>query len=97
LYVDDAIDALAVGTNATSLPYDTYLISTGNPIKLRQLAEKISMLIDPHAPILNIQSKGPIFSQYYDVSRALKNLNWKPKVSIDVGLSLMLESIKGPN
>jgi len=97
LYVDDAIDALVVSTNAASLPYDTYLISTGNPIKLTQLAEKISKLIDPHAPILNIQSKEPIFSQHYDVSRAMTNLNWKPRVSIDVGLSLMLEWVRGPS
>jgi len=96
LYVDDAIDALVIGAKAPSLPYDTFLISTGKPIKLKQLAEKISMMIN-HVPIQDLQNKGPIFSQYYDVSRAMTNLNWKPRVPLDDGLSLMLEWLRGPN
>ncbi|MGO9645393.1 MAG: NAD-dependent epimerase/dehydratase family protein [Candidatus Bathyarchaeia archaeon] len=95
LYVDDAIDALVAGTNASSLPYDTFLISTGKPIKLKQLAEKISLMVDH----VLIQSTGPgqIFSQHYDVSRAITNLNWKPRVPLDDGLSLMLEWVRGLN
>ena len=95
LYIDDAIDALVEGTNDSSLPYDTFLISTGKPIKLRQLAEKISMTVGRHIPIQNIQNKGPIFSQHYDVSRAMTSLNWKPRVPLDDGLSLMLEWVRG--
>ncbi|HMK82369.1 MAG TPA: NAD(P)-dependent oxidoreductase [Candidatus Bathyarchaeia archaeon] len=96
LYVDDAIDALVAGTNSPSLPYDTFLISTGKPIKLRQLAEKISMIIDHDVLIQNTRS-GQVFSQHYDVSRAMNNLNWKPRVPLDDGLSLMLEWVRGPN
>jgi len=95
LYVEDAIDALVAGTNTSDLPYDTFLISTGKPIKLRELAEKISLMID-HVPIQNTRPE-QIFSQQYDVSRALTKLNWKPRVSLDDGLSLMLEWVRGLN
>ena len=94
LYVEDAIDALVAGTNVSNLSCDTFLISTGKPIKLRELAEKISLMID-HVPIQNTGS-GRVFSQHYDVSRAMTNLNWKPKVPLDDGLSLMLEWVRCP-
>lgn len=93
LYVEDAIDALLAGTNTSSLPYDTFLISTGKPIKLRQLAEKIVSMTD-HAPI-QTKGSGQIFSQHYDVSRAMANLDWEPRVSLDDGLSMMLEWVRG--
>jgi len=92
LYVEDAIDAIVAGTNISNLPYDTFLISTGNPIKLRQLAERISSMTN-HVSIQNKRS-GQIFSQHYDVSRALTNLNWEPRVPLDDGLALMLEWLR---
>lgn len=92
LYVEDAVDALLAATNVPTLSHDTFLISTGKPIQLSQLAEKISLMID-HVPIKNKDS-GQIFSQHYDVSRALTYLNWKPRISFDEGLTLMLEWVR---
>ena len=96
LFIDDAVDALATGaTKDIDLSYDSYLVSTGKPIKLRDLAEKISAMTNNAS--IQFKDAHEIFSQHYDVSRTMTNLNWQPQVSLDDGLRVMRDWIRGPS
>jgi nucleoside-diphosphate-sugar epimerase len=87
LFIEDAVDSVIAAVRAELLS-DAFVISSGEPVSMSELAEKISSMID-RVCIRRLNSH-KILSQRYDISRAQTCLGWTPRVSLDKGLALML-------
>jgi UDP-glucose 4-epimerase len=90
LFVEDAADAIIAAINANVHGYERIIISTGEPVRLSELAGKICSMIDG-ATVCNVEVPERLFSQRYDISRARTMLEWRPRVPLEKGLVLTLE------
>lgn len=98
LYIDDAINAyltLAEKPLANGKRLRVFNFGTGKPIKIYDLVIKIIELANKD---LDIKMENPpeertneIKKQYVSIAKAKRELNWRPKVSLDEGL---VETIK---
>jgi UDP-glucose 4-epimerase len=90
LYVGDAATAnLAALEHGTG---GTYHISTGVDVSVNELYRKIAILtgykLEPeHGP----RRRGDVYRIALDNSRALRDLSWEPRVSLEEGLSLTVD------
>lgn len=93
-YVDD----IAKGTIAASKDLGYEIINLGggqNPISLHKIIGTIETLVGKKAVIQNLDfHKADVKETWADILKAEKLLGWKPKVSIEEGISLTVESFK---
>ena len=73
----------------------TYLnVGTGLDIKISALAEKIASALDYNGEIVwDINKPDGTPKKQLDISRISK-LGWKPKINLDEGIKLTIESFK---
>ncbi len=90
VFVEDAIDAIMAAIDANELSFDKFVISTGEPIKLSNLAKMISEKVGG-ASVRYVEASRPMLSQRFDVSRAQTCLRWRPGVSLEDGLARTIE------
>ncbi len=70
----------------------TYHVSTGVPVTVNELFRKLAVLTDyklppEHGP----RRKGDVYRIALDNSRALRELEWEPRISLDEGLELTVD------
>jgi UDP-glucose 4-epimerase len=95
LYVDDLIDAYILCGVSGKMPGQTYNIGSGKPYFIREIAEKVEEIMGKKGLIHfgGVEyRRSEIMSYYVDCSKARKELGWKPKTSIDVGLRRTIDS-----
>ena len=85
VYVSDVVDAMILVMHEGG----TYNVGTGKETSLEELYGKIAIrLKKPNNPILVDSREGEIERQCLDATK-LRRLGWKPKVSLDEGLSFI--------
>ena len=85
VYVSDVVDALLFLADTPG----TYNIGTGVETSLDDLYGKLSLILrKPNNPILAEGRSGEVERQCLDCTK-LRKLGWKPKVSLDEGLSFI--------
>jgi len=97
VYIDDVVDACVDVITRASTPSRAYNIGTGTPTTVRELlAQLIQILgLPPDHPIRELAgSPSDQFGLYASVERAETELGWRPSVSLDEGLSKMIEWAK---
>ena len=90
IFVEDVIDAIIAAIDANELNFDKFIISSGNPIRLSDLARMISEMVGG-ASVRYVEAPRPMLSQKYDISKAQTCLMWRPQVSIEDGLAQTIE------
>jgi nucleoside-diphosphate-sugar epimerase len=90
IFVEDAFDAVMAAIDANELGFDKFIMSTGEPIRLSDLARMISEKV-VGASVRYVDAPRPILSQRYDISRAQMCLKWRPRVSLEDGLAQTIE------
>lgn len=92
-------DMLHVGDVATANlaaldrgPGGTYHISTGIPLTVNEIFRKLALLTDyDQEPNFGSARKGDVYRMALDNTRARRDLGWKPRVSLEEGLSLTVD------
>ena len=93
-YIDDIVDGVikALGVNL-----DSEIINVGNnhPVTLSDFIKTIEAITDKKARIKHLPNQqGDVEKTWADVKKAKKVLSWKPKNSIEGGLSRYIQWLK---
>jgi UDP-glucuronate decarboxylase len=92
-YVDDMV------TGLISLMHGSYIgpVNLGNPgeYTIKQLADNVQQLINPDNPVVykEVPSDDPR-RRKPDISKAIKYLDWQPKVELQDGLKRTIEDFR---
>ena len=101
-YVDDWVSAVLAALDHPQHRYDAYNIGSGSAVTVAELADIISELVPGaqlsvgpgkyrHGNVVELVTKGA-----FDISRAQKELGWKPKYDIRSGLAAYIDAMRKP-
>ena len=95
-YIQDIVEAVFVALDCSAARGEVINIGSGQPISIREIIENVRKLIGKGIPRFGEMAyrPGENMSLYADISKAKALLNWKPKVSIEVGLNKTIQWIK---
>jgi len=92
VYVDDVVSALVAASTAPNLDGAVINVGSGKEISLRELVKKIFQISGAEAEIIyNPKSSAGVSRMCADISTASLKLNYKPSISLDDGLRLILQ------
>ena len=99
IFVDDTVEGFIHATYSDSSIGKTINIGHGNPISIRELVEKISLLLDKKTRIVkDSQRLRPENSEVMELhccNKLAKNImNWEPTVELEQGLLSTIDWIK---
>lgn len=90
------VDDIARGTIAAMKPLGYEIINLGggkNPISVNSMINKLESLLGKKAKVENLPfNNADMKETWADISKAKKLLGWEPKVELDEGLRLCVES-----
>lgn len=94
VFVDDVVSANLLAAKSQS-KYKIFNIGTGTEITINELYEKLAWVsgFNPK-PKKSPEVEGEIKRMVYDISLSYRELNWKPKVSLEKGLKSVVESLR---
>lgn len=92
IYVDDVVRALAAAATARGVDRQVINIGTSIGASIKQLVELIEKVTCCKAQIIvNPSVSAGVSSLVADISRATKLLDFKPKVSLEEGLAMLIQ------
>ena len=90
-FVDDAVEADVLAAKS-HIVGEVFNIGGGSRISVNELIEKIGYITEKKTNIeYVVKQKGDVKDTWADVSKAKKELGWKPKVGIEEGLRKFVE------
>jgi len=95
IYVEDAAKACIIALHCKKCSGKTFNIGTGTQTSVNKLAQILIKLLDkPQAKIIHSsERKGDIRESYANISRAEKDLGFKPEILIYEGLKKLVDEI----
>jgi len=97
-YIDDLINGIwgcIQDIQKRNDIYDDFILGTGEPISLKQLAEIIVEKAGKNIEILYREARAYDVDKFYaDPSKAMKVLNFDPQINLEGGIDLVIESFK---
>ena len=97
IYIADVIDALLALVQADRFDVESIELGTGNLLSVRDVVATIYSLVGRGGrPLLGVlpDRSGDIETQHSDVEVTKLVLNWEPRVTMDVGLRLTIDSMQ---
>jgi len=95
LFVSDFVNAMIKFLTADGIESEIFNVGSGQSIALKKLAEKIWKIAGADEKLLKIGARPTNVNELHDtqadISKISRALNWKPKVSLDEGLKLVVE------
>jgi UDP-glucose 4-epimerase len=93
IYIDDVIDGFLAAANAVGIEGDTFDLGTGEMVSIREVANKLSCLVDSGIePTFGALPDRPFERvRVADTQTAKLKLAWQAKVSLDQGLHSTVE------
>ena len=92
LHVNDLVDFIELALENQESMYKLYNVGLGKEIAIRELVEKIIKISGRKLDIVHDLSKPTIkTSLYLDCSKALNELGWSPKISLEEGIQRTIE------
>ena len=88
LYIDDFVNLIIKIINKNNFKNKVFNIGYGKPIKVKKVINLILDIIKKGRPLFGSikMRKDEIKKLYPDISRAQREFNWKPKISLKKGL-----------
>lgn len=88
-FVEDTVDAIMGALTADDVEGKIFNIGSGKPISIRATVEMVTNLVGSGSPDFGAlpYRSGESMSLYGDISRARRELDWRPTVTLENGLS----------
>ncbi len=101
-FIDDIVDgtlrALRKIPRSKDIPYQVYNLGNNRPVNLKIFVKELEKQVNKKAKFKNLgYQKGDVYKTSADISKAKKNLGYKPKVNIKTGISKFLSWYKRYN
>lgn len=89
VYVEDIVTATLSSINNKKTDYKTYNVGTGIAVPILEVTKKLRDLINPDSNIniTDYHRPGDIMHAYGNINKINNELNWKPKFTLEQGLS----------
>lgn len=92
IYVEDAVEAIMRSIERTGSAHEVMNIASGNPVKIKDLADIVMKLVGKGLEIQYLpEKKGDIKHSYACVERASRLMNFKAKTSLREGLKKTID------
>tara|TARA_X000000368_G_scaffold169395_1_gene133667 strand:+ start:5795 stop:6736 length:942 start_codon:yes stop_codon:yes gene_type:complete len=92
LHADDLVNFIKLAIRNQRSQYEIYNCGSGSPLKVRELVKKVVKISGKNIKIKYNQAKPSIpFNMYLNTKKASKELGWKPKINIDIGIKKTIE------
>ena len=94
-YIDDIVDGILKSIEHNKNGFKIYNLGNNNPITLNKFIEVCENVSQKNAIIKQIgNQKGDVPYTYADISKAINELKYNPKTTIEEGLKNLFESLK---
>jgi dTDP-L-rhamnose 4-epimerase len=94
VYIDDVVEALFSAIEKPAVQPRCVDIGSGIPTTIHELAKQIAAICDAPEPIVVAKFRdGDVRAARCDIEPATKELDWRPKWSLDEGLRALLDWI----
>jgi nucleoside-diphosphate-sugar epimerase len=95
-YIQDTVNAIFSSFSSHSALGEVINIASGQPVSVRHMIETVVELIGDGKPEFGeiAYRRGENMELYADVSKARKLLGWKPKISLEDGLSKTIKWVE---
>lgn len=98
-YVEDTVEGIYLADKNSKAIGDTFNIGQGKETSINQIAKIMLKFFPNHKKfktkiIYKKERKGDVRRHYADISKARKILGYKPKISLDQGITKYLEWVK---
>ena len=95
-YVDDAVKAIILALKSKKINGEIFNIGSGRPIKIKKVINQICKKIGRGKPQFGKikYRKGENMKLYPSIKKARAKLKWKPRISFDRGLQIVINSHK---
>lgn len=90
VYISDVIDVFLAAAKS-SVSREVFNVGTGHPVSLKRVIELLGYKKVVYQP----RPIGEADKTHADIHKIKKMLNWKPKVSVEEGIGLVLKKDKG--
>ena len=99
IFIDDVINAIIKILKNKKTNGEILNIGSNKPIRIRELIHKICYLVGSGKPIFGkiLMRKDEIMVLYPNTNKAKKILNWRPKISLNIGLKKTINFYKNEN
>ncbi|MCY7346020.1 MAG: NAD(P)-dependent oxidoreductase [Pyrinomonadaceae bacterium] len=98
LFVTDFVNAMIKTLTVEGIEGEIFNVGSGESVALRELAAKIWKIAGADEKLLKIGARptnaGELHNTGADISKISEKLDWKPKVSLDEGLEIVVERAK---
>jgi len=93
VYIDDVVDALVSASTASGIDRKTINVGSGREVSINDLARLVFRVTGREANIIhNDQRSGGIQRMAADLRRAGDLIDYRPKMSLEAGLALLLQT-----
>ncbi len=96
-YVSDLIDGIIKAMETEGTKGEVFNIGNPDEFTVLELAEKIKRITNSSSEIVKTQDlpEDDPLQRKPDITKAKNKLNWEPKIGLDEGLKLFIDSFKG--
>lgn len=98
VYITDFADAIIKAITVKNIEGEVFNVGSGSSIALSELAKKIWVLAGADYKLLKIGARfakeNELHNTEADITKIKKTLNWEPKITLDEGLSVIIEKAK---
>jgi len=95
IYIDDIVDAYVKAINYSIKGVEVFNLGSGISTSIKEVTEIISKYINEDFKVVFSEErrKNEVLETVADIKKVRNSLNWKPLVSIEDGISLMINNI----
>src|SRR3984885_5353616 len=96
VYIDDVVEALFAAIEKPAAQPRCVDIGSGIPTTIHELAQQIAAICDAPEPIVVAKFRdGDVRAARCDIEQAIKELDWRPKWTLEEGMRALLDWIGG--
>ena len=95
-YIDDVVKAIFLALNSKKNNGEVINIGYGKPLKIKNIIQKIQKVIGKGKPQFGKLKyrKDENMNLYPNINKAKAKLKWKPKITFEKGIKIVINSLK---
>ena len=96
LHIDDVVDAILKSLRNKNAKGQIINIGSGKSRKIKNIIEYVKKILKGGYPLFGKVKlrKDEILKVYPDINKAKNKINWRPKISLEKGIKITIDSFK---